>query len=93
MPMRGQVSLRLSSHSAPVRVLPHPRPARINHVRQSPAGGRCDGRAAVANHDRRAASMGVDKIRRSNVAANAERRGEFCGKFGALAWVRYIGTQ
>ena len=40
-------STQLLIVSAPARVLPNPRPARINHVRQLPFGGSCSGRAIL----------------------------------------------
>ena len=38
-------SIWLRTHSAPVRVLPNPRPAKSIQMRQSPAGSSCSGRA------------------------------------------------
>ena len=38
-------SARDRTHSAPVRVLPHPRPDRTSQIDQSPVGGSCSGRA------------------------------------------------
>ena len=35
------------THSAPVRLLPQPRPARMSQVRQSPGGGSWSGRAQI----------------------------------------------
>jgi len=35
----GSASATLRTHSAPARVLPKPRPAMTNQVRQSPGGG------------------------------------------------------
>lgn len=53
----GPLSLiQPASVSAPVLVLPAPRPPRRYHVRQSPAGGSCSGRARVSHRSRLAAA-------------------------------------
>jgi len=39
------VSILCRTHSAPVRVLPNPRPARISQTNHSQPGGRCLSRA------------------------------------------------
>ena len=47
------------THSAPVRVLPQPRPARTSQTSQSPSGGTWEGRAQVGqSHSRASAAPG-----------------------------------
>src|ERR1700722_10058179 len=45
------------THSAPQRVLPHPRPANTSHVDQSPGGGNCSDLAFDAQSHSSASAM------------------------------------
>src|SRR5207248_563920 len=60
---RAPCLTRALTNSAPVRVLPKPRPASNSQTRQSPSGGRCDRRPPFAYHSEMASATASLSLR------------------------------
>ena len=79
-----------ATSSAPVRVLPHPRPARISHVDQSPSGVSCCG-LAFLSHAARAASASCFSFGSESQCADKLGKGRVGFDFVA-DWVFWIAA-
>ena len=74
--LRSPLSTCERTHSAPVLVLPNPRPVRIIQIAQSPAGGNCLGRAQNDQSNNSAPASASDRLscsRRSSGDSVASR--------------------